>query len=113
MKQVIVIRKDLKVGKGKLIVQGAHASLLAYQRASWLARWRWLLGAGQKKVVVGVASLDELLDVAECAEEVGVPYAVVKDAARTSFAEPTYTAVGVGPAPDFQVDVVTGELKLL
>lgn len=112
MKQVIVIRKDLRASAGKMVAHGAHASLLAYQCTSWWTRWRWAL-EGQKKIVVRAETLGHFMEVASRAEAAGLPYSVVKDAGRTTFSEPTLTAIGIGPARDEDVDAVTGSLRLL
>ena len=61
-KQVIVVRADLKLGKGKLAAQVAHASLEAYKKADKndVSEWE---EAGVKKVVLKANSLSELMDV--------------------------------------------------
>lgn len=115
LKQVIVIRKDLEMGKGKMVSQGAHASLSAFLKA-WKMRREWAvewLRSGQKKVVVRVDSLEELRSVYKEARALGLPVAVVKDRGLTQLAPGTVTAVGIGPAPTELVDRVTGKLKLL
>ncbi len=114
-KQVIIVRKDLSMGKGKLAVQVAHASLQATfktykSRREWFDKW-WL--SGQKKIVVKVGSEKELLDKAREAEALGLPVAIVRDAGLTQLEPGTLTAVAIGPAPSSLIDRVTGELKLL
>jgi PTH2 family peptidyl-tRNA hydrolase len=114
-KQVIVVRNDLNMRKGKMIAQGAHASLAAFMEADPedAALIDWLDGAGAK-IAVSVPSEDALLDVYERACAAGLPCALITDAGRTEFAGvPTRTAVAVGPAWSDAVDAITGELKLL
>ncbi len=111
-KQCIVIRADLKLTKGKIAVQAAHASILGYELASRRDRERWK-GQGQKKVVLKVNSLEELKELREKAEMLGLPCAVVEDAGLTEVPPGTVTALGIGPASAEAVDRVTGHLKLL
>jgi len=114
-KQVIVLRKDLGMSVGKLISQACHACLGATEEAkkarsgSW-RRWR---DEGAKKVVVQVESLEELLELAKKAEELGVPHFLVEDRGLTEVPPGTVTALGVGPERSELVDRVTGNLKLL
>jgi len=111
MKQVIAARTDLGMGRGKLAAQVAHASLRAYEKADPDAVRTWK-GEGQPKIVVKVGSEGELLDVAEEARRAGLPAALVRDAGHTQLEPGTATACAVGPAPDNQVDAVTGDLSL-
>lgn len=114
-KQVIIVRRDLKLGRGKLAAQVAHASLTAYLEAArlrpeWAARW---LETGQRKVVVAVANLDELLTIKRRVEEEGLPTALIEDAGLTQVEPGTITALAVGPAPEPLIDKTTRHLKLL
>jgi PTH2 family peptidyl-tRNA hydrolase len=111
MKQAIVVRTDIGMGTGKLAAQVAHASLSAYEDADERTRRAWK-GDGQKKVVLkgdGEATLFELADVAENA---GLPNAIIRDAGHTQLEPGTVTALAVGPGDDDVVDRVTGELSL-
>lgn len=115
MKQVIVVRTDIKMSKGKLAVQVAHASVTAALEAmkrkpEWFSEW---LGEGQKKVVVRTSSSEDLLKYAEEARKAGIPTAIICDAGLTELPPGTLTAVGLGPAPDDLLDKITGKLKLL
>lgn len=112
LKQVIAVRKDLKLSPGKLAVEVAHASLEAYRRAGDKEREAWESG-GAKKVVVKVPDLKALLDVQEKARKLGLPHALIKDAGRTEIPPGTITALGIGPCPEGELDRVTRGLKLL
>lgn len=123
-KQVIVIRKDLNMRKGKMIAQGAHASMRAIlmlgrrEGDHWVtpldARLEpWLLGRF-KKVCVYVSSEAELLDIHARAQAAGLINALIQDAGLTEFGGvPTHTAVAVGPDRGDRVDAITGSLPLL
>ena len=111
-KQCIVIRSDLNLSKGKIAVQASHAAILAYDRSPRSIRSRWM-ESGQKKVVLGVKSLEELFSLKEMAEKLGIPCAVVVDAGLTEVPPGTVTALGLGPERAELLDRVTGKLKLL
>ncbi|MFH5797443.1 peptidyl-tRNA hydrolase Pth2 [Haladaptatus sp. DYF46] len=111
MKQAIVARTDIGMGKGKLAAQVAHASLSAYEDTGQRARKRWK-GEGQKKVVLKGGSEDELFRLAEKARAEGLPHAIIRDAGHTQLEPGTVTALAVGPADDDLVDKVTGDLSL-
>ena len=110
LKQVIVVRKDLKLKKGKLAVQVAHASLSAAEKSSWKKEWMHEL---QKKTVLKCENLDELIGIYEDAKKNGLPTELISDAGRTHIAPGTVTCVGIGPAPEDEIDKITGKLKLL
>jgi PTH2 family peptidyl-tRNA hydrolase len=119
-KQVIVMRRDLGMRRGKEIAQGAHAAMI------WLsvrirqpgytfteAERRWLDGPFTK-VCVRVDSEEELLAVARAAHEAGVTAHVCVDAGKTEFhGVPTPTCCAVGPDFPDRIDPITGHLKLL
>jgi len=114
MKQVIVVRKDLDLGKGKLCAQVAHASLEAYKltkakRPSWVKGWEL---EGCKKIVVKVENLEELLKLYENMSK-EVPCVLIRDAGHTQVPPGTVTCMGAGPAPDGLLDKYTKSLKLL
>ena len=124
-KQVIILRKDLNMRKGKMIAQGAHASLNAFLSKSWVdvdpkrllvplndVAERWFNGT-HTKITVSVNSEEELLALCEKAKELHLPHYLVKDAGLTEFKEPTYTALAIGPEESDKIDVITGELPLL
>jgi len=125
VKQVIVLRTDLNMRKGKMAAQAAHASMKVFfdrkagaDRARlevplWPEAAEWVRGAFTK-VVVGCDSHDELLSLEAKALAAGLPCALVIDAGATEFhGTPTPTALAVGPASSEAVDAVTGALKLL
>lgn len=112
MKQVIVMRTDLKMGKGKIAAQACHASLNSYKKASKRSIKQWE-SFGQKKVVLKVSSEQELLQLYHIIKENGLPCSLIRDAGHTQIDPSTVTCLGVGPAIDSEVDKLTGHLKLL
>lgn len=111
MKQVIVVRGDLDLGAGKLAAQVAHAAVSAADAADEDARDAWL-AAGQRKVVLRVPTEMALTDLEREAVQRDLPTALITDAGRTELAPGTTTALGIGPAPEADLDVVTGDLPL-
>ena len=124
-KQVIVMRKDLNMRKGKMIAQGAHASLkVLTDRRSHVdddtfaieltpAIKAWLTGRFTK-VCVSVDSEEALDAVVARAKASNIPVALIVDAGKTEFhGVPTKTCCAVGPAWTDEVDAITGELPLL
>ena len=118
VKQTIVIRRDLRMGRGKAAAQAAHASCEAVFQVldSGNTEWkRWLLEwrrTGQEKVILRVDSEQELLEVHSKARQLGLPTSLIADAGRTQLPPGTLTAAAVGPAPEPLVDRITGKLKL-
>jgi peptidyl-tRNA hydrolase, PTH2 family len=123
-KQVIVIRKDLKMRRGKEIAQGAHASMgaiLQQMRRDGdnmildLSDKRlepWITGRF-KKICVWVNSETELLDLYQQASDSGLICSLIRDSGLTEFGGvQTITAVAVGPDTSEQVDAITGHLPL-
>ena len=60
MKQVMVVRTDLKMGKGKIAAQCCHGSIGSYKRSSNEKIRKWENEA-YAKVICKVKTLDELL----------------------------------------------------
>lgn len=126
-KQVIVMRKDLGMRKGKMIAQGAHASMkvvldagrptddgASYTFMMTPAMTEWIVTGRVAKICVGVASEAELDEVVARARAAGVPVALIVDSGKTEFhGVPTKTCCAVGPAWSDEVDAITGPLTLL
>ncbi len=87
IKQVILVRKDLKMGPGKVAAQASHASLLSYLET---AR----------------SHPDIRLKTAK------IPFKAVKDAGYTQVPPGTETAIGIGPYYSKEIDKITGDLPL-
>ncbi len=142
IKQIILVRNDLGMGKGKIATQASHASV----KASFMAyngditaisqipncpireqlnslllenakEWKtWFITWDTtlyKKIVLKANSVDELISVARTAYEAILPVFLVKDAGLTQIAADTFTACAIGPAPSSKIDPITRNLKLL
>lgn len=121
MKQVIIMRTQFPsingVRKGKLIAQGAHASVTAVfdglshsNTEDMIKQW---IQQGQKKIVVYVKTETDLLELWEKIKKTTLPKALILDAGKTEFGEPTYTAIAIGPGPNNLIDQITNTLPLL
>ena len=113
MKQVIIIRKDLKCRRGKEISQGAHASMLAILPNLDDPRVKeWLAGAFTK-ICVCVNSEEELLELNQKALDNFHITGLIRDNGDTEFhGVKTYTALAIGPGESEELDKITGHLKL-
>ncbi|MEM2948181.1 MAG: peptidyl-tRNA hydrolase Pth2 [Candidatus Anstonellales archaeon] len=115
IKQAIVVRTDLRMGKGKMCAQVAHASISAYKevvRKNKRIAEEWEK-EGMKKIVLKVKNLNELLEYYEKCTEAGIPVSLIKDAGYTQIEPGTITCFGAGPWEEEKIDGVLGRLKLL
>lgn len=129
IKQVIILRTDLNMRKGKMVSSGCHASMAALLNSGTqeydpchcelrydftsLETVLWLQGKFTK-ITVKVDSLEELLELHEKVKLTKLPYALITDAGDTEFkGVPTVTCLGIGPAYSDEIDEITGHLKLL
>ena len=112
LKQVILIRQDLKLPIGKACAQAAHASVEAVLKSekSVVQKWR---SEGMTKVALKVADEKELLKYLQEAKDAGLITALITDAGRTVIAPGTRTCLGIGPDEEEKIDAMTGKLKLL
>ncbi len=111
-KQAIIIRSDLKMGKGKIAAQASHASLKAYIETDEETRDAWDF-EGAKKITLKVNSQKELLDLFKQAKSKKLPVALIHDAGHTQVEPGTLTAIAIGPAEENKIDEITAKLKLL
>lgn len=133
-KQVIVVRKDLNMRKGKLAAQVAHSSMKVFLdlcekdaipdeifelkrytfRYPSNSQWdKWLNGLFTK-IVVGCDSEEELDDLYQKAKNANLPCSMIIDAGLTEFnGVPTKTCIAIGPDKPEKINELTGHLKLL
>lgn len=114
-KMILVVRNDLKMGKGKIAAQCGHAAVGAYQsavkRSPKLVRaWE---NSGCAKIAVRVETEAELMGTLRRAREAGLNVCLIRDAGRTQIEPNSKTVLGIGPAPCREIDQITGHLKLL
>lgn len=111
-KQVIILRKDLKWGKGKAIAHSIHAALGALKlvKNDIIKKWE---EEGGKKVVLKVKDLKELRKIYRKVKKEKIPCFLVRDAGLTQLKPGTITALGIGPVEEKKIDKITRKLKLL
>ena len=111
-KQVILVREDLKLDKGKMAAQVAHASVEAVLRSDKdiIKNWR---AKGMKKVVLKVKNKEELFKYKEIAKNNNLKTALITDAGRTAIEPGTKTCLAIGPDEEKKIDEVTGSLKMM
>ncbi|EDV42087.1 uncharacterized protein Dana_GF17805 [Drosophila ananassae] len=114
-KMVLVVRNDLKMGKGKIAAQCGHGAVGAYQRA--VSKTPRLVRAwdscGCAKIAVKVESEAELMAIKKAAERNQLNTCLIRDAGRTQIEPNSKTVLAIGPAAADDIDKVTGHLKLL
>ena len=112
IKQVIIVRKDLKLPKGKTAVQVAHAAVEATLKSdkAIVKLWR---AQGMKKVVVYVDTLKDLLKQKTLADQLGLTNALITDAGRTVVEPGTITCLAIGPDYTDKIDKITKDLPML
>jgi len=123
IKQVICMRHDLNMRRGKQIAQGAHAAMsflcrrLQEQGVISLedfseAERAWLTGAFAK-VCCRVNSEEELMQIHDKAVAAGLTVHLITDSGRTEFhGQPTRTCLAIGPDESERIDAITGHLTL-
>lgn len=114
-KMVILVRQDLKLQKGKMSAQVAHAAVESTLKSEkndpdTVRKWR---DSGQKKVVLKVADEKELFQYKEDAKAAGLVTALITDAGKTHIAPGTTTCMAIGPDLENKIDKVTGSLSML
>ena len=112
MKQAILVRADLKMGKGKIASQCSHASIGAYLKAKKYNKEEWMR-TGMKKIVLKVSSEKEIKEFHKLAKKEKLACELIIDRGLTQIEPGTITALGIGPEDDKKIDKLTGNLKLL
>jgi len=132
-KLVIVVRKDLKMPRGKIAAQASHAAVGAVMQSIFGknleeadidgheikitpsmndAAKDWILGE-YTKICVCVESEEELLSIYEKAQKSGLNVCLITDNGHTCFnGVKTKTCLAIGPCFSADVDPITKDLKL-
>lgn len=120
VRMTLVVRQDLKMGKGKAAAQCSHATLALYKKITnnesdaynpeMVKRWEY--GNGQAKITLQVPNQEEMDILFAQAISLGVNAYIVHDAGRTQIAAGSATVLGLGPAPKQVLDQITSNLKL-
>tara|TARA_Y100000034_G_scaffold8165_2_gene8937 strand:+ start:11616 stop:11933 length:318 start_codon:yes stop_codon:yes gene_type:complete len=103
--------------KGKMIAQGAHASV-SFMAKKWGKKLtteeeEWVQGSFAK-ICVSVDSEEELLDIFQQAKAKMLTVHMITDSGKTEFhGEPTKTCLAIGPHRASKINPITGDLKLL
>lgn len=110
IKQVIIIRRDLKMRAGKTVAQGAHASVgatLTSLGANRVVTEVWSIN-GATKIGLCVDTEDELIKLKDIADSAGLVAHIVLDEGVTEFhGKPTITALAIGPDYSDKIDKIT------
>jgi peptidyl-tRNA hydrolase, PTH2 family len=126
-KQVIIIRNDLNMRRGKMVAQGAHASLVVITSKLNISQLeneykgefvmpkvfkQWLENS-YTKICLQCNSEEELIGLYNAAKEQNILCSLIKDNGTTEFNNvPTFTAAAIGPDYSDKIDKITGKLKL-
>ncbi|HXX97859.1 MAG TPA: peptidyl-tRNA hydrolase Pth2 [Candidatus Bathyarchaeia archaeon] len=117
LKQAIIVRTDLSMGKGKIAGQVAHAAVEAAESIRrYCPEWyySWLDDDSlETKIILKVDSEAKLHALSRDAFAQGINPAKIYDAGKTQLEPSTFTAVGIGPAPEYKIDLLIKDLKLL
>lgn len=120
VRMTLIVRHDLKMGKGKAAAQCLHATLALYKKITnpeslaynpEMVR-RWEYGNGQAKITLQVPDEESMDLLFAQAISLGINSYIVHDAGRTQIASGSATVLGLGPAPKAVIDQITGDLKL-
>lgn len=111
-KQVVLVRDDLKLPKGKMAAQVAHASVETVLKSDKgdIQRWR---AEGMKKIVLKVQDEKEMLRYNQQAKDAGLVTCVITDAGHTIVEPGTRTCCGIGPDKAKDIDAITGDLSTM
>lgn len=112
---ILVVRNDLKMGKGKIAAQCGHAAVGAFQSGLNTIPQivRYWDNTGSAKIAVKVESEAELMDIRRLAIINHLNLCLIRDAGRTQIEPNTKTVLAIGPALAEDLDKITGHLKLL
>ncbi len=112
IKYVIVVRKDLGMGVGKIAGQVGHAcSSVVWHNIDYVSDW--INYGNQRKTVLKINSENELIELIKKAKVLDILTTIIRDAGKTQVEPDTMTCCGFGPDLPQKLDKLTGNLKLL
>lgn len=129
VKQVLIVRNDLNMRKGKMMAMAAHASLAAvlnqgkmtldqrgyrfeFNEPMDVDMLNWM-GGPFTKIALQVGSLEEMDAIYDRAKEAGLITSYYVDEGVTEFrSEPTAVSIAIGPAKAELIDPITKHLRL-
>ena len=113
-KQVIILRSDLGMSTGKAAAQAGHAAVSASEKCRkqhpvWWKRW---MNQGQRKIILEAKTESDLMIIKQNTERAHIPIVLIVDQGLTELEIGTKTCLGIGPAPSYIIDKVTGNIPL-
>lgn len=112
-KQYIVVRKDLKMGKGKMGGQIAHSSIGASRLLPSYIVDDWFLKDNQTKIVLKVEDLEEMEKIYDICISAGLKPYIVENVGNHQVKDGKKTCMGVGPIDEKDVPDIFKKLKLM
>lgn len=115
LKMWIIVRGDIHMSSGKLAVQAGHGILTSFIHGMLIRKELCdeYFAHGQAKITVVAKNLNHLQRAYDECNDAGLPCALIKDAGRTEFAEPTYTVATVGPCYRSELPNFVKRLRLM
>eukprot|EP00775_Hariotina_reticulata_P006448 gene6448-6677_t len=115
LRMVLCVNQALKMGKGKIGAQCAHAAVGVLQKYKTgndhiFRMWERF---GQPKITLKVQDEHEMAELAHKALQSGLTCYIVHDAGRTQVAAGSQTVLAIGPGYKSDIDRITGHLSLL
>ncbi|KAJ1332938.1 peptidyl-tRNA hydrolase [Batrachochytrium salamandrivorans] len=115
--EVLLVRTDLEMTKGKAAAQCCHAALAVYQSAQekstktreWIKAWKKY---GQAKITLKCPDEATMLAIQAEARILGLPAKSICDAGKTQIKAGSRTVLAIGPAPADLIDKVSGKCRL-
>lgn len=110
-----LVRKDLKMGKGKIATQCGHAvqELILNPKCPKFLLEKYLNEGGCPKVCLEIDNLDQLNEIRQSCIKRGFLCYQVIDEGITQIEPDTPTVLGIGPIRKKMAKAIIGSLKLL
>lgn len=109
----LIVRTDLKMGKGKIGAQCGHAVQYLTIRNLHKPFFKQYLNGSHPKIILKVPSLEEMNTISNYCYRNRIPYYEVIDSGKTQIPPKTKTVLGVAPLRRSEVPDIIKNLKLL